>query len=151
MSYDSRPETNEHIRAVREFLGKVTYDLFSRSVDHDASKLVDPEKAMFDEFTPRLRELTYGSDEYKACTEAMGEGLQHHYAHNDHHPQHFAGGVDDMNLLQLIEMLADWKAATLRHEGGNLGLSIVHNQERFGMSDELTRLLHDTAEYLGWL
>lgn len=151
MSYDSRLDTHEHISKVRSYLAEVIYDLMGRSYRHDASKLVDPERSMFDEFTPKLRELTYGSPEYKTCLEEMGEALQHHYAHNDHHPEHHEHGVADMNLLQLVEMLADWKAATLRHEDGNLGLSIVHNQKRFGMSDELTRLLHDTAEYLGWL
>ena len=65
----------------------------------------------FDEYTPKLKHSTYGTDEYKGFLAGMGAGLEHHYAHNRHHPEHHAGGVHGMNLVDLIEMLADWKAA----------------------------------------
>ena len=87
--YDSRPETVEHIRTVRRFVWAVAADLMRRGRVHDASKLVEPEKACFDEFSPKLRDSTYGSDEYKEFLAAMGEGLTHHYEVNDHHPEHF--------------------------------------------------------------
>ena len=74
---------------------------------------------------------TYGSDEYKQFLVGMGEGLNHHYANNDHHPEHWQHGIADMDLIQVIEMLADWKAATLRHENGSLSRSIAQNAERF--------------------
>ena len=56
-----------------------------------------------------------------------------------------------MNLLDVIEMLADWKAATLRHADGDLARSIDINAERFGMSDEFANLLRKTAVDLGWM
>jgi hypothetical protein len=37
-----------------------------------------------------------------------------------------------MDLVQVIEMLADWKAATLRHADGSLTRSIIQNADRFG-------------------
>jgi len=82
--------------------------LGARARSHDASKLEAPEKEMYDEFTPRLRALTYGSDEYKECLKEMGAALKHHYENNSHHPEHFPDGINDMSLLDLIEMLADW-------------------------------------------
>jgi hypothetical protein len=119
---------------------------------HDASKKESPELEVFDEFTPKLRGTTYGSDEYKAYTKAMGEGLAHHYAHNDHHPEHFPGGFEDMNLLQLIEMLCDWKAATMRMaDGGDLRKSINQNAERFGYGNKMKKILLNTSEYMGWI
>ena len=151
MSYDSRPDTYAHIAVVRGYLLKIATDLTYRGHDHDLSKLEEPERSTFDEYTPKLRESTYGSDEYKAFLEGMGEGLKHHYAHNRHHPEHFKNGVADMNLLDVIEMLADWKAATLRHEDGDLARSIDQNAERFGYGEEFKRLLENTAAYLGWL
>jgi hypothetical protein len=48
-------------------------------------------------------------------------------------------------------MLADWKAATLRHADGDLARSIEQNAERFGYGDEIKRLLIHTAAYFGWL
>lgn len=54
-----------------------------------------------------------------------------------------------MNLIDLLEMLIDWKAAGMRHaDGGDIVKSIRINQERFGYSDELANFLFNTAEYL---
>lgn len=149
--FDSRPATYEHIGTVRGYVLEVVDSLLTRAHVHDASKLVDPEVAVFDEYTPKLRDSTYGSDEYKAFLHGMGEGLRHHYAENDHHPEHFANGIRDMDLTQVVEMLCDWKAATTRHADGDLGRSIEQNAERFGYGDELKTLLMNTARSFGWL
>jgi hypothetical protein len=149
--YDSTSDTLAHIEQVRELLEAVISNLHYRASVHDASKLRDPEKAVFDEYTPKLRDTTYGSDEYKTFLDGMGEGLNHHYAANDHHPEHWQHGVQDMDLLQVIEMLADWKAATLRHADGSLSRSITQNAERFGYGIEFYRLLWNTAKRMGWL
>ncbi len=151
MTYNSRPDTEQHIETVRSFLDEVMGDLQYRAAMHDRSKLESPEVEVFDRVTPKLAALTYGSAEYKASLAEMGEGLQHHYAHNDHHPEHFPHGVADMDLLQVIELLADWKAATMRHEDGDLGRSITQNSERFAYGEEFERLLRNTAQRLGWL
>jgi hypothetical protein len=151
VSYDSRADTLVHIAQVREFMRQVHTDLVQRAFDHDRSKLVEPEKSVFDEFTPKLRDSTYGSDEYKTFLAGMGEGLRHHYEVNDHHPEHFADGIHEMGLHQLIEMLCDWKAATLRHADGDLKRSIRQNAERFDYGDEIRELLLNTAQAFGWL
>jgi hypothetical protein len=55
----------------------------------------------------------------------MGDGLMHHDAHNRHHPEFFGeDGVDGMTLVDVIEMLADWKAASERHDDGDLAKSL---------------------------
>lgn len=147
--FDSRPDTFQHIGEVRARMLTCAMELLCRAHEHDVSKLEDPELAMFDEFTPKLAGLTYGSEEYKATTAAMGPALTHHYAHNDHHPEHFAEGVAGMHLLQVIEMLCDWKAAGLRHaDGGDVHRSIDLNRARFGYGPELAGFLHRTAQWL---
>lgn len=149
--YDSRPETYRHIQVVQRMLTAVACELLHRSNIHDQSKLHDPERAVFDEYTPKLRELTYGSDEYRAALAGMGEGLEHHYQMNPHHPEHHPHGIADMTLIDLTEMLADWKAATLRHEDGDMETSIRKNAKRFGYGGELENLLLNTARALGWV
>ena len=121
-----------------------------RLANHDMSKLFDPEKDLFDEFTPRLRETDYMSDEYKTALEALKPALDHHYANNSHHPEHFENGVSGMTLVDLLEMFCDWKAASMRHESGDFLMSIVANKDRFGISTELTDILMNTAEAFGW-
>lgn len=150
LAYDSRPDTWAHIARVRELLGDAIQDLLRRGDVHDRSKLEDPELAAFNEFTPRLATLEYGTDEYRETLEQMRPALEHHYAANAHHPEHHDEGVRGMSLLDLIEMLCDWKAAGERHEsGGDLRRSIELNQQRFGYSDELKDILLATADELG--
>lgn len=72
----------------------------------------------------------------------------HHYASNRHHPEHFSKGVDDMTLVDIVEMLCDWKAASLRQNDGNLLKSIEINAKRFGYDDQLKRIFINTAKLL---
>ena len=150
MTYDSRPDTLEHIKKVQEFLGQIESNIGSRASFHDNSKLHPPEKEVYDEFTPKLRDSTYGSDEYKGFLKDMGAALQHHYQANSHHPEHFKNGVNGMSLLDVIEMLADWKAAGMRHANGDIQKSLEINKARFGISDQLFEILQNTVKELGW-
>lgn len=146
--YDSRPETYEHIKVVRSFLNKSIKELMDRAQEHDASKLVDPELATFDEYTSKLKTSTYGSEKYQSQLHGMGDALDHHYANNRHHPQHFSNGIEGMNLLDLVEMICDWLAAVQRHDDGDIRKSIEISQERFGYSDQLKQILHNTVDAL---
>jgi hypothetical protein len=125
-------------------MGNVIKDLQQRQMEHDQSKLVSPEVEIFDEYTPKLKNSTYGSEEYKSFLAGMKPALEHHYAKNNHHPEHYADGIKGMSLLDLIEMICDWKAATLRHNDGDIRKSIEINQKRFGYSDELKQIFLNT-------
>lgn len=149
-AYDSTRDTKDHIGRVRYYLSECIETLGRRADVHDASKLQSPEKEAFDVLTPRLAGLTYGSDEYRASLRELKPAIEHHYARNSHHPEHWPNGVNDMSLLDVLEMLIDWKAASERHDNGNIWTSIDHNQERFGLSDQLTAILRNTARELGW-
>lgn len=149
--YDSTADTLEHIYEVRKALRDVTDNLSERGRVHDESKLFTPEKEAFDEYTPKLRDTTYGSEEYKENLKGLGVALEHHYSNNSHHPEHYEEGVYGMCLLDIVEMLADWYAATKRHNDGDLGASIQKNQDRFGYDDNMRNILTNTARKLGWL
>lgn len=145
---DSRFETAKHIFTMQGFLSKVLCALQRRLVNHDQTKLEEPELPVFDEATDRLQDLTYGSPEYNAVLTELKPALQHHYQHNRHHPEHFRNGMKDMNLVDLCELICDWKAASLRHADGNVRMSIERNQERFGYSDDVKQILLNTIEFL---
>jgi len=144
--YDLMRDTHTHINTVFNYMRRATGLLMARAVSHDASKLQEPEKSVLDEFTLKLRNTTYGSDEYKQNLKGMGVGLQHHYENNPHHPEHFANGIVGMSLLDLLEMLCDWKAASLRHLDGDILQSIELNQARYHYSDELKSFLINTIK-----
>lgn len=151
MAEDSTVATLTHSRRVDVLLMELMWEIGLRVTQHDASKLSPEEKDVFDEYSPKLKALTYGSDEYFDCLAKMKPALDHHYAHNRHHPEHFENGVNGMTLVDLIEMLSDWKAATERHDDGDLEKSLEIQRERFGLSDQLVSILRNTAVEAGWL
>jgi hypothetical protein len=141
--YDSRPDTYAHMQLVARNIGVMIRDLLWRAEEHDQSKLSDPELTAFNEIVPNLARAEYGSEEYRAALRAQKPAIQHHYAANSHHPEHYANGIPGMNLLDVLEMLCDWEAAA-RRKDGHARESMDHNQARFGFSDELKAILLNT-------
>lgn len=114
----------------------------SRSIHHDDSKLNDPvEKDLFDHWTPELRKLTFGSDEYKIALDSMGEGVKRHYKANRHHPEHYQNGINDMTLVDLVEMICDWMASA---EAKNAYVDLDNGAKRFGISEQLLEIIANT-------
>jgi len=144
-------EMLEHINAVSLLLYTVRQELSSRACTHDRSKLTYPEREIFVEYTPKLKGVTYGSDKYKMYLAEMKRALDHHYLVNAHHPEHCENGIAGMTLVDLLEMLCDWVAATKRHADGSLVKSLEHNAERFSISPDLQQILINTAKEFGWL
>jgi len=142
-------QTLEHIQHVRNLLNLAVVELLHRGVIHDQSKLGDVELKTFVEFTPKLKASTYGSEEYKGFLREMKPALDNHYKCNRHHPEFFGDlGVNGMNLLDLVEMICDWRAATMRHANGDLQRSIEINTERFKLSPQLVQILKNTVRDL---
>src|SRR5262245_31009519 len=86
---DSTQDTCLHIAKVQIRLAEFRGKLEERSSVHDASKLEEPEKSGYDALTFKLAELTYGSDEYRTALVEGKPTIDHHYAHNSHHPEHW--------------------------------------------------------------
>ena len=141
-------ETIKHIDKVRHYIRIITDRLTTRGVTHDKTKLESPEIELFTEFTPKLAETQYGSEEYKTFLTELKPALDHHYANSRHHPEHFNKGILDMNLIDIVEMLCDWKAASERQQDGNLLKSIEQNAQRFGYDDQIKQIFINTAKLL---
>lgn len=141
-------ETMKHINRVRDLLDYCCMELMFRGQNHDQSKLCDPELSIFTEYTNKLKNMTYGSEEYKQCLAEMKPAIDHHYANNTHHPEHYNNGIDGMSLLDLIEMIVDWKAASERHSNGDIRRSLEVNVKRFNISPQLENILSNTIKEL---
>lgn len=151
MAYDSRGETLKHSQRVGELMSDIIKSLIDRSQFHDRSKTMSPEVEYFDVATPKLRGLVYGTAQYSRALEEIQPALDHHYATNRHHPEHFIDGVNGMTLVDLIEMFADWRAATERTSSGNFRRSLDVGFQRFGIDEQLQNILWNTAQEYGWL
>ena len=139
-------ETYKHIENVRKYIKFFTDKLAIRGIEHDRLKLKSPEVEIFTEYTPKLASVTYDSEEYNDFLKEMDVALQHHYANYRHHPEHFTKGINDMNLIDIVEMLCDWKASSMRQHDGNLLKSIETNAQRFGVSGQLKQIFINTAK-----
>jgi hypothetical protein len=134
-------------------MAKLSQEVIKRGYDHDLTKL-EPEElphyvATIDEFDKH----PFGTEGYKKAKESLGPSVQHHYKHNRHHPEHFPDGVDGMNLIDLLEMVCDWKAATQNHPEnvGDMQKSIQWAEEKYKISPQLANILYNTARDYGML
>jgi hypothetical protein len=144
----TKAATWEHIHIVQTYLIRAISELQQRIVTHDQSKLAPPELDTFTIYTPKLKETEYGSDEYKSFLAEMKTALDNHYANNSHHPEHFAEGLNGMSLIDVLEMVCDWKASTLRVKNGDFEKSIQVGMERFGVGEQLAQLMRNTLHII---
>jgi len=144
--FETMCETYKHKQLVNKLIIEIIGKLQNRGITHDDSKLGDIEVDIFTKYTSKLATCKYGSEEYQQFLKEMKPALDHHYAKNRHHPEHFPNGIKDMDLVDLLEMICDWKTSTLRHNDGNILISIDKNQERFGYSQELAQIFKNTVK-----
>ena len=147
MSVDYVESVLSHKEQVARLLAEVSGALCMRAAQHDDSKFSDEEAAAYAEALTRLNAAPYGSPEYILACERIRPAIEHHYRVNRHHPEHFPNGVSDMNLVDLVEMTCDWIAAAKR-SGGDVVEALQVNRKRFGLSDQLYRIILQTVLYL---
>lgn len=136
-----------HQRLVQEQMLKISQEIERRATNHDNSKL-----SLTDEFEGLCeinyiaREQGFGSPAYQESLKS--EMIRHHWANNDHHPEHF-GSIDKMGLFQVIEMVCDWKAVSIQK---NLDFSkmLEEQQVRFIFTLEQQYLINLIVEVLAW-
>lgn len=140
-------DTRKHIEQVATFLHTVIDALRQRAIDHDRSKLEEPERSAYAVVIPQLSGLEYGSEEHRKVLGMMKPAIRHHQQSNRHHPEYHgrATGVAGMNLVDVVEMVADWKAASMRG-GDDFKKSLKVSLKRFGIGDELASIIANTAE-----
>lgn len=144
MASDHLSDLVDHKARVAGYMQHVANDLFRRASVHDNSKFGPEEFGPYDAAFPELQKYPYGSAELKAVYQSIKPALKHHFEANDHHPEHFERGVNAMNLIQLIEMLCDWLAASERSQTPFMQ-GFEMNKERFGLDEQLFEVLRNTV------
>lgn len=157
---DAHFDTWIHKYLVNKLLLDIIRDLQTRALEHDNSKLTNPvEVDGYGRVGPLLTISQSGSPEFEAHKKEMQPAIDAHMqslgardgtcdCENRHHVESHANGLQDMNLIDLLEMLADWKAAGARQESSSIEKSIEMMCKRYNASEEMVRLLRNTAEYL---
>lgn len=138
----------DHVLRVQSHMATMLHMLVDRMAVHDQSKYRDAE---IDLITgkPKLNNTPYGTDEYKQVLDSVKLAVSEHYRCNRHHPEFHANGMIDMNLFDLLEMLADWKAAG-EQNNGSIEDSLRINTDRYEIPSALAVVLWNTVLALGW-
>lgn len=143
--------TIDHIGKVRENMRQIINRLMQQSERHDASKMIEPERSGYAALHEDMLSVKYGTPEYAAVVEKHKPTVEHHYMCNSHHPECYEKGVREMDLFDILEMLADWKAASERASSKtSFADGFMHNRERFNIPDDLFQTMIYTVEALGW-
>jgi Family of unknown function (DUF5662) len=137
----------QHKQWVAENMQVAANELSQRAAVHDNSKFSPEEFELYDKLFPELQKYPYGSPELKAVYKQLGPALQHHLQVNRHHPEYYENSINGMNLIDVLEMVCDWMAASKRSQTGiDRGLEI--NKERYGISDQLFAIIKNTVAML---
>lgn len=143
-------DTLVHMKEVAALLSQAEADLRQRGVVHDLTKLQEPEFTAFVSNTPHFKQANYGTPEYAACVERIRPAIEHHHQNNRHHTAFHPNGVADMNLMDIIEMVADWRAAARRSPDLSFKEALPRAFKKYGIDETLQKLILNTIEYLGW-
>lgn len=141
---------HEHRDRVSFYIDRVIRELMDRSLVHDDSKFGKEEFPVFAKAIHKFKNHPFGSAGYAKAKESILPGTEHHFKMNRHHPEHFPNGINDMNLIDLLEMLCDWKAATLNHKEapGDIHKSIQFGIDKYKISPQLAKVLYNTIRDL---
>jgi hypothetical protein len=139
----TREYVEKHKRNVSKRIQMFISLLQKRADNHDNSKLTEPEYSLWCamDMEPRYR---YGTPEYEDKLRRFRKVFELHYKNNRHHPEHHLNGVNDMNLIDLIEMLCDfisYKEEITYTEASNM---LDKQADRFNFSEEIRTLLLNT-------
>ena len=104
---DTEEYIKGHISRVRKHINTFVQLLLKRAINHDKSKLEEPEISWWKEMDKEPR-YPYGSEEYNQKIKRWDKVFKHHYKYNRHHPEHYEYGVSEMTLVDIVEMMCDW-------------------------------------------
>jgi len=142
-----REVLDAHRARVFHLMSRMSQEVMLRGNRHDESKYSKEEFIPYSAVIDKFEQYPYGSKEREAIYESIRPALDHHFQQNRHHPEHFADKIEGMNLIDLLEMLCDWKSATQNNPDklGDLETSIAVATKKYNISPQLARILYNTA------
>lgn len=139
-----------HQAYVRYFIDRMIEDIEHRRDIHDDSKLSPEEILGFANGLPYLENSGIGEDMKMPpdISDNLNKAVAHHYQVNDHHPEYFENLFEGMDLMTLIELVADWRAAMIRSGNTNYEASIQYGMKKYKMPEYFANILRNTFQKL---
>lgn len=144
-------DTILHISEVGENLEILASELRQRGFTHDRTKLQALEFDGFVSTREKFKKANYGSPEYQECIELTKPAVDHHYKNNRHHTGFHENGINDMTLIDVLEMIADWRAAARRSPDKKLEDTLEYAFKKYAIEPQLKKILINTFRSLNWI
>ena len=139
-------DTHDHVLKVGNLLATVCNELMKRAVTHDKSKYreceLDGHLAAHKDHVIAGRPK-FGSSEREKIREKHKTVFCLHHKNNPHHPEHHKNGINDMNLIDVLEMLCDWCARSK-----DIDFTFEENSGTYSISPQLLQILKNTVKDL---
>ena len=135
-----------HVYDFQEAINTICKALTTRAKTHDASKLKEPELTQYTEAAEKLEKFKPGSSDYLKIRDKYAIILSKHFTKNSHHPEHFKNGFNDMSILDLVDVLVDWK---LDCGDGDWNKFVDDRRDYYGMSDQVVQIFKNSKDVLG--
>lgn len=147
MPYDSTVEAKAHIAIVQKQMARSYEVIVERRLIHDASKLEDPEKSLYDEWQPKL---TPSDPDYDVAKVIIQEAVELHRSINSHHPESHED-ISEMGLFDQIEMVCDWYAYWSAKQDGDFLSFLETKMDKYGCSPGQRVSIGVTANEMGMI
>jgi len=144
-------EVLQHQSRVRANIAEMRAKLELRGIRHDMSKLDAEEFDVFASTHEQFKTVNYNTPEYAECVRLAKPAVDAHYAKNSHHTAHYANGFADMSLFDIMEMLADWLAASVRSPDLTFVESLPAAFDRYDIPINMRIVILNTLIELGWI
>jgi len=151
IEFDFLCDTMLHVGEVAENLEACASNLRQRGFAHDRTKFQPMEFDAFVSTREKFKKANYGTPEYQECVDLVKPAVDHHYQNNRHHTGYHTNGIKDMSLFDIIEMLADWRAANRRSPDLDFAESLKRCVKKYNISSELEKIIRTTLKELNWL
>jgi len=151
VEFEVLTDTLMHISEVSENISRMITDLKARALSHDRSKLEAFEFDAFVQTRPKFKLANYGTPEYQECVDMIKPSIDHHYLVNRHHTGFYSDGFAGMNLLDILEMIADWVAAARRSPDLTFRESLPRAYQKYSIPENMQKHIEATLMYLGWV
>ena len=132
-----------HIAEFQQAIDTITEKLKTRAKTHDASKLKEPELTQYTEAEEKLEKFKPGSPEYLKIRDKYDIILSKHFTKNPHHPEHFKNGFNDMSILDLLDVLTDWR---LDCGDGDWNKFVDDRRDYYRMDDQVVRIFKNSKK-----
>jgi hypothetical protein len=136
----------KHKESIAIWLAKFCAELAYRNATHDNSKYSEEEFGIQAACVDDFEKYEFNSPEELKLREKLLPGTTIHRKRNRHHPEHFENGIDGMNLIDLLEMIGDWKSASERVKGDSLRKSVPILKEKYNISPQLLKIIENTLK-----